>query len=336
MYKLIPTSREETGRACFLLTIFRIRFAALVALGTGLVAIPFNTSATSGLEYIFATPACIVGFQNDDMVRGCAKKFPAMRESLDAELIAWRTRNAQALRQFSANCDRGLSKLYRDLRIDQDGVSRVSKAVNQLMEAMRASMEEVQCDDLVHTLETHLITSEEIEKSARVPLTLTFMQGIDPEFLREPPIGVNANYQRDRKLHFAESYTLFAALRTGTISFEANCMWLSLDLCLRSHKDIFRSSPEPNRRERLPSGEEKVTFLGQKMLFQGTFSDNHPAGLEERVFILRDGRIADAWQRMQLFDRGSDYVRPPNYSCEHFGGRVPVTKICFARSLDEK
>lgn len=332
MYKSIPASREEAGGACFLRTILRIRFAMFVAVGTGSVAIPFQTSATSGLEHILATPVCIVGFRNDDMVRACAEKLPAMREGLDAEVTAWRTRNAHALQQFSAHCDRGLSRLYRDLRIDQDGVSRVRKSANRLMETMRASMEEVQCSDLVHTLKTHLVTPEEIEKSARIPLTLTFMQGFDPEFLREPPVGVNANYQRDRKLHFAESYTLFAALKTGTTSLERNCMWASLDGCLRSHKDIFRLSPEPNRRERLPSGEEKVTFLGTKMLFQGTFSDNHPAGLEERVFILREGRIADAWQRMQFFERGSDFVRPPNYSCELFGGRVPATSICIARS----
>jgi len=331
VYKSIPASREEAGG---LLAILRIRSAVLVAVGTASVAIPFHTSATSGLEYILAAPACIVGFQNDDIVRACAEKFPAMREGLDAKVTAWRTRNAHALQQFSAYCDRGLSKLYRDLRIDQNGISRVRRAANQLMETMRSSVEEVQCSDLQHTLQTHLITPEEIEKSARIPLSLTFMQGIDPEFLREPPAGVNANYQRDRKLHFAESYTLFTTLKTGTTSLDRNCMWLSLDGCLSSYKDLFRSSPEPDRRERLPSGDEKVTFLGKKVLFQGEFSENYPAGLEERVFILRQGRIADAWQRMQFFDRGSDFVRPPRYSCELFGGRVPATSICFARSID--
>ena len=312
----------------------RIRSAVLVAMGTATVAIPFPTSATSGLEYILATPVCIVGLRNDDMLRACAEKFPAMREDFDAGVTAWRTRNTHALQQLSAYCDQGLSKLYRDLRIDQDGISRVRRAANRVMETMRASMGEAQCWESVHALKTYLITPEEIEKSARIPLTLTFMQGIDPEFLREPPVEVNANYQRDRKLHFAESYTLFTALRIGFSSLDRNCMWLSLDRCFNSYKDVFGLSPEPNRRERVPSGDEKVTFLGKKTLFQGTFSDNHPAGLEERVFILRQGRIADAWQRMQFFDRGWDFVRPPRYSCEPFGGRVPATSICFARSID--
>lgn len=296
--------------------------------------------ATSGLEYLLMTPACILGLDYDATIKACGQKYPELRERLRAAHHMWKSRNANALQDVSAHCQRGLATLYRDMGIGPDGVERVRKAALRFFELARQHAEqggqsESECLDQVYMFEGESISREELEKTRSIPLSLEFMEHIDPDFLREPPAGVRANYQRDRKLHFARSYGRFAALRTGRATLGANCQRYTVESCQRSHGQTIGVASELVRREPLPSG-ERVTYAGSKMLFRGTFSDNQPVGREERVFVLGpDGRINDAWDRVQLLQRPD---APPNvaptfaYSCEQFAR--PNSTRCYVLSVE--
>lgn len=297
--------------------------------------------ARSGLEYFLMTPACIVGMDYDATIKTCGEKHPNLREPLRTVHETWKSRNAKALQEISAHCQRGLATLYRDMGIGPDGVERVREAALRMFELARQEMEqsgesESRCLDMVRMFEGQSITREELERTRSIPVSLAFMEHIDPDFLREPPAGVQANYQRDRKLHFARSHGGFAALRTGRASFGANCLTYTVESCQRAHGQTIGAVGELARRERLPSGDERVTYAGSKMLFRGTFSDNQPVGREERVFVLRpDGRIKDAWDRVQLLQRPD---APPNvpptyaYSCELYGR--PNSTSCYVLSVE--
>ncbi len=287
------------------------------------------------------TPACILGLDYDVTIKTCGEKHPELREPLRTAHDMWKRRNANALQDMSAHCQRGLTSLYRDMGIGPDGVERVRKAALRLSELVRQQTEqggqsESECLNKVHMLESESITREELEKTRSIPLSLEFMEHIDPDFLREPPAGVRANYQRDRKLHFARSYGRFAALRTGRATLGANCQRYTVESCQRTHGQTIGVVGELVRREPLSSGDERVTYAGSKMLFRGTFSDNQPVGREERVFVLGpDGRINDAWDRVQLLQRPD---APPNvpptfaYSCEQFGR--PNSGRCYVLSVE--
>jgi len=295
--------------------------------------------ARSGLEYLLMTPACIVGM--DYAIETCGEKHPKLREPLRAVHDAWKSRNAKTLQEMSAHCQLRLATLYRDMGIGPDGVERVRKAALRIFELARHDMEqggqsESRCLDMVRMFEGHSITPEELEHTLSIPLSLAFMEHIDPDFLREPPAGVQANYQRDRKLHFARSHGRFTALRTGRASLGADCLGYTVESCQRAHAQMINAAGELARRERLPSGDERVTYAGSKMLFRGTFSDNLPAGREERVFVLGpDGRIKDAWDRVQLLQRPD---APPNvpptyaYSCELYGRSNSTS--CYVLSVE--
>jgi len=214
---------------------------ALLSLGVCVAASAAQGAlATSGLEYLLITPACILGLDYDPTIKTCGGKHPNLREPLRAAHDMWKSRNANALQGMSAHCQRGLATLYRDMGIGPDGVERARKAALRLFERARQDMEqrgdsESRCLDMVHMFESESITPEELEKARSIPLSLEFMEHLDPDFLREPPAGVQANYQRDRKLHFARSYGRFAALRTGRATLGANCHRYTVESCQRSH-----------------------------------------------------------------------------------------------------
>jgi hypothetical protein len=296
--------------------------------------------AGSGLEYFLITPGCIVGMEHEGAVKACTDAAPELREQLSSAHRSWKARNAEGLRELSTYCQAGLASLYGELGIDAQGVARVRKAAESLLESMRRETNppraaRAQCHDMGRMLAQHSITADEIAKTRAIPLTLAFMEHVDPEFLREPPPAVQANYQRARKLHFARSYGRFDTLRTGTASLGANCLGYAPETCERAHGAWIGASGKPAGRERLASGEEKVTYVGSKMLFAGTFADNHAAGLEQRVFVLGlDGRIKDAWDRVQLLQRAGKAHLPPSYafSCERYGRAQ--TGACNVRSVD--
>jgi hypothetical protein len=313
---------------------------ALLAAFTAAVAAP-PALATSGLEYLLMTPACVVGMDDDATIRTCGEKHATLREPLRAAHDGWKSRNAAALQEMSAHCQGGLATLYRELGIGPDGVERVRKAALRIFELARQELEqgsqgESRCLDMARRFERHSITREELEQTRRIPLSLAFMEHLDPDFLREPPPGVQANYQRDRKLHFARSHGRFAALRAGYASLGANCLTYTVESCQRAHGTTIGVAGDLLRRERLPSGDERVTYAGAKTLFRGTFADNHPAGREERIFVLgRDGRIKDAWDRVQLLQKpGAPPDLPPTYaySCEPFGRSRSA--FCNVRSVE--
>lgn len=297
--------------------------------------------ARSGLEYFLMTPACIVSMDYDATIKTCGEEHPGLREPLRAVHETWKSRNAKALQEISGHCQRGLAVLYRDMGIGPDGVERVRGAALRMLglarqQMMQSGESESRCRDMVRSFGDHSITREELEQTRNIPLSLAFMEHIDPDFLREPPASVQANYQRDRKLHFARSHGTFAGLRTGRASLGANCLSYTVESCQRAHGQAIGAAGELGRRERLSSGDERVTYVGPKMLFRGTFSDNQPAGREERVFVLRpDGRIKDAWDRVQLLQRPD---APPNvpptyaYSCELYGR--PNATSCYVLSVE--
>jgi len=313
-----------------------LSLATLVATSTAPGAL-----ANSGLEYIFITPICILGMDNDAAIKACGAKHPEVREPLRAAHEAWKTRNATALQEISAYCEGGLATLHRDLGLGWDDVERMRKAALRMYELMRQETEkdgqgENRCSDMVNMFESQSITQEELKKTRSIPLSLAFMEGIDPDFLKEPPAGIQANYQRDRKLHFGRSYGAFAALRTGPVSLDANCLGYTVESCQQAHGQRIGAVGELAHRDSLPNGDERVTYTGSKVLFRGTFSDNQPVGREERIFLLRpDKRIKDAWDHVQLLKRPD---APPNvpprfaYSCEPYGRQNSA--ICSVRSVD--
>lgn len=316
-----PSSRSQAMH--LVRETMSMRRALLGLAACAAVSAASGALATTGLEGFFMTPACILGPEDWQNPRTCTEKHPGLREPLRAAYETWKSRNASALKEISAYCQRSLATLYRDLGIGPDGVERLRKAALRMSQIVPQDIDEGRCRDLMYEYERHSFTREELEKTRSFPLSLEFMEHIDPDFLKEPPAGVQANYQRDRNLHFARSYRRITALRAGRATLGANCLGHTVESCQREHGQRIGMAGELVRRERLPSGDERVTYAGSKMLFRGTFSENHPVGREERVFVLRpDGRIRDAWDRVQLLQRPDAPPNvPPNfaYSCEPFG-----------------
>lgn len=293
----------------------------IAALALALVALP--AAAGSELEQFLITPACILGMDNARSVAACSRDVPELREQLLAEHAGWKARNAAALTELSRHCEQGLAALYRELRLDAQDIARVERAAEELMASMRAAVDRrtpSQCRNLAGALALHTLTPEDVARSTGIPLTLAFLQKAAPQLLREPPAGVPASYQRARKLHFAQSYARFARLGTGTASLAADCTGATLQDCERAHGEALGPAGELARRERLPPGDEKLTYVGAKMLFRGSFAENQAVGREERIFVLdADGRIKAAWERVQLLEpRFADGESGP--LCERYGG----------------
>jgi hypothetical protein len=317
-------------------TFRRPRRLVLVALAFVPAGIAAFLAADAGTGD-FASARCFTGFDEGAPVRACAVRFPQLRAGLEAALAGWTARNAEVLQGLTDACGRGLAKVYRDLRIQRNEVARVRRAAERFVAQVRrqrdgeSSDRVAGCRALEKRLLSEALTARHVEEVVQAPHSLSFMHALDPEFRRAPPPG--AKYQRARGLHFRRSQELFSELKTGTTALAAECIGLALEACLRSQPTAVRLPSTPAQRERMPSGEDELTFAGKKTLFRGTLWDNHPVGREARVFVLRDGRIVEAWQSVQLLvGVAQQESAPPRYACETYGGHG--TSPCSPRSVD--
>ena len=304
---------------------------------TAMTIMSINAMANSGLGYLYAVPACINGIQPTHAVELCIKEYPDAADQFNDALEDWIKRNSNAIKIFDSLCEAKLSDLYKELKLSNEHISRIENAAKKFLGLIVQSQNNNRsninrnCNNQLKSLNQDL-NIEDIE-SENIPMNFMFMKAIEPEFLHEPPPGLNANYQRERGLHFLESYGMFKELRTGITILDSNCVGTSLSHCLDSLYNNETEIPDtPDVTEDLPSGEKKVIFYGKKMLFNGTYTDNLPAGHEERVFILKDGKITDSWQRVQFIIRDEN-INNFDVPCEGYGVKGG-SKSCIAKSFD--
>jgi hypothetical protein len=271
---------------------------------------------------------CFTGFADDAAVRACGTRFPPLRAGLEQALAEWRMRNAATLEALSDACGRGLAHVYRELRLRRNELDRIRRAAERFVARARRERDgesvdrRAGCDAVARRLRSETLGARDVEAVTHASVSLAFMDGLDPEFRRTPPPG--AHFQRARGLHFRRSQEVFVELQTGTAPLDVDCSARALAACRRA----LALPATPTKRERRPSGEDVLTFAGTKTLFRGTLWDNHPVGREERVLVVRDGRVVEAWQSVQVLVGAGASSR----SCEAFGGRGIAP--CTARPAD--
>lgn len=168
---------------------------------------------------------------------------------------------------------------------------------------------------------------ENVERNfAEIPADVLFMRAMDSSFRKDAPTGNEANYHRDRKWDFAEIASNFKALKIGKISALLSCRHLSIEKC------ISNLGRPPDERRATPSGEEHLIYYGKKLLYRGTPKNNHAVGLEWRIIVVKNGKIADEYEVMQVLVRKEQFKQAYD-SCEVYGGRN--TSLCPTVGLIE-
>lgn len=293
-----------------------------------------------GSLFDFVTMSCVLNQDSDSIYSEwlCEEQFPELRPEISEARELWKQRNAGALPRLKQRCEQRLGLVYKDYAVRPEEVPKIREAAHHAFRLLADAEPDFRrypqrCREQIANLRTNVLTKKDIDQSMQEPPNLLFVQIKEPDFRRVAPLEIDANYQRDRGFNFAESLLLFNELKTGVTALDRHCLGVSVEYCAQSGQlDI--SATRPDQTERLDNGDERLTFLGKKILYHGTPKKNYPAGPEQRIFIVRDGRIVDAYQRMQLFVRPDEPLGKGSYSCERYGERVPATTICDPTSVE--
>jgi hypothetical protein len=269
------------------------------------------------------TPLCVIGFENIPMLEKCESSYPEMKAELRKAHEAWKKRNAGSLKKISALCEVRLAQVFEDYDIKAEERGELIKGARQFFEKLideRGSNKPdlaSECRDQIRDINSDKwsLFQENVERDfAEIPADVLFMRTKDSSFRKDAPAGNEASYHRDRKWDFAEVVSNFKALKIGKISALSSCRHLSPEKC------ISNLGRPPDERRVTPSGEEHLIYYGKKLLHRGTPKNNRVVGPEWRIIVVKNGKIADEYEVVQLLER-KEHFREAYYSCEEYGGR---------------
>jgi len=125
----------------------------------------------------------------------------------------------------------------------------------------------------------------------------------------------HADYQSDRQwrdLPGGRAAMLIRRLYLGK-QHSNTCLGNLEEQCLRWQG-------EPTERREVSAGEEHLLYYGKKTLYRGTGASNAAVGPEWREYTLREGKVVDEFEIVQVMEFGSPWLPvKPEQVCEPYG-----------------
>lgn len=298
-------------------------------------AFSFVCETRAEVYWDLITPLCVIGFENVPMLEKCESSYPEMKPELREAHDAWKKRNAGFLKKISALCEVRLTQIFEDYDIKTEERDELTKGAKQFFEKLideRGSNKPdlaSECRDQIRDMNSDKwsLFHENVERDfAEIPADVLFMRAKDSSFRKDAPAGNEANYHRDRKWDFANVASNFVALKVGKISALSSCRHLSVEKC------ISNLGRPPDERRTISLGEEHLIFYGKKLLYRGTPKNNRAIGPEWRIIVVKNGKIADEYEVVQVLVRKEQFKQAYD-SCETYGGRN--TLLCPTIELIE-